>query len=782
MQVRVTLPNDYDRSFWTRSGALHRAAPMLKLYGEYDDRTPVSQDILPSSIPFGPEFIKLWKYDLPRLAHSKGEDVSYVGEYETDPRTWDLDKVDRANTLEELHDATTRGPADAILRTKAPVYQYLAVDPGTGFTKVLGTGSSSTPPNDIANDPMYMGAVRTAGVGEGNYDYSFKDANGKVYKLPGNSVEDVAYQDDDGKWRHKTTHDLLVKEDPVYENNTTQSYGVPRKLTAILNQSGDFSPIFGPIREYRDPDYNWKEDPEGHGARITDFFVPRTNITGKPMLNKKGKKIFVPVPRIQTLPAFNTNNPEWQEVFDDYNETGDENALLENIKNVMDMHSKPLAKYDFDRWGVAPRFADWDGTIAVVPHKNQDINDPNEYDFDEVPYDYNVRELKLADKGYLPELNLPEGTKHSYIDPITRAQKFPYGSHFTLRELLHQYARDKQAAALEEDIDSITPLLASDKYYQERVGDKVSKKIQKALDQKLKAIKQGKTKQYSIVGLDNKKGAITSGQLNQARKNAIANLYKTPGQRANAIALNKRTPEDFQQLDDMLAYYGVDNSQEGVKDVAANIDPEAFRTLAYDFEADPDAPEGVILHQRKFMDYMPDVLSAYKAKKGGYSPQKMGSNASVAAAGLGGKKDDVYVATYKKNEVGEPEKVSEQVTTPEAPAPVASPEDKSKEETVARTRSVLATLDHRIELAKQREAENTKRGLSNTTNLSKLVALRQAIAKSGDADKTLADMGYDDVPKIKDYTKGAPKPKTSVSTLGHAPVNANVVSALEDLR
>ena len=95
---------------------------------------------------------------------------------------------------------------------------------------------------------------------------------------------------------------------------------------------------------------------------------------------------------------------------------------------------------------------------------------------------------------------------------------------------------------------------------------------------------------------------------------------------------------------------------------------------------------------------------------------------------------------------------------------------------------MLATLDHRIELAKQREVENTKRGLSNTTNLSKLVALRQAIAKSGDADKTLAAMGYDDVPKIKDRTKSAPKPKTSVSTLGHSPVNANVVSALEDLR
>jgi hypothetical protein len=142
------------------------------------------------------------------------------------------------------------------------------------------------------------------------------------------------------------------------------------RLTNILRESMDFSPLFGGNVPYRD---------EENEKAISDVWIPIKDANGNPKLNKEGKPIWIPAPKIRELPIYNFNHPMWQQ---------DPKAAWDMLKGYNDTAlgvegDNPILHWI--RWGDTPVYANIKGEI-----ERTSTGEPRKYE-------YAFENSKLAD-------------------------------------------------------------------------------------------------------------------------------------------------------------------------------------------------------------------------------------------------------------------------------------------------------------------------------------------------------------------------------------------------
>lgn len=166
----------------------------------------------------------------------------------------------------------------------------------------------------------------------------------------------------------------LLADAPSPHGSNTRS----QVLTNILNDSWDFSPLLGPLYQYKDMEYDAANDLEEKGPRPTDHWVPRIDPkTGEFMRRDDGSIIFVPIPLVQSLPIYNFKHPKWEE----------------NPYEAWDMIKDPKTAMDWKLWNKAPSFADYTGKASRTDKKEKLR-----------PMDYLLYNMKLAERpGYFED-------------------------------------------------------------------------------------------------------------------------------------------------------------------------------------------------------------------------------------------------------------------------------------------------------------------------------------------------------------------------------------------
>ena len=299
---------------------------------------------LPKYVDFGPDLYRLLKHTLPSAAARLNENLKYKGVVPNKPlQPHDLyayygygDAGPSAKVNEPLSDAMS----------PAAGYHFAREQKGPRL-RLLGYGETPTPANRNAFGVDY--------AGQPNYKYSEK----------------------------------LLKDSPLEHASKSAI------LTNILNYSNDFSPLFSPLYNYVDTTYDPKNDPQKHGPRPTDRWIPRFDKLGHPIMRADGTQVYMPVPLVQNLPFYNFNSPMWEDE--------------DNAKLLWDKFQKSFDPTDFADWGETPVYANYDG--MPMGHF-----DDRTQEFINKALDYPLFNLKLAnDAGYFefaPELKAKAHEKY----------------------------------------------------------------------------------------------------------------------------------------------------------------------------------------------------------------------------------------------------------------------------------------------------------------------------------------------------------------------------------
>lgn len=312
----------YGRAYNGSKGFV-KASPTFDIEA-FDDAGNKIMDPYPSKVKFGPEMYQLLKKILPGIAASHNEDLHYIGDVE----------VQRQGRLKQ-----------------PPKYMYY--------------GLGKNPFTNTEND----------GIGIIGYGDTETPAEESGTPTPG------------------FLYSMLNKEMPV--RTPKGSISRSEVLTNILNDSQDFSPLLAPMYDYTDLSYDprlktdrqlVKEElarrkggnisdflntPKAittdeindfiskYNPRITDNLVPRIDPkTGKPMVRPDGRRVFIPIPLVQDMPIYNFNHSMWEK---------DPEAAW----NLVNEQTKDY----WEKWGNAPRYADYTGLTAIDDDYNPKMRD-----------------------------------------------------------------------------------------------------------------------------------------------------------------------------------------------------------------------------------------------------------------------------------------------------------------------------------------------------------------------------------------------------------------------
>lgn len=299
---------------------------------------------LPKYVEFGPELYRFMQHTLPSVAARLNEDLRYKGVV---PQ-----KKFNPHDLYAYYGYGDAGSSaivnEPLSSSASPVAGYHFANSQKGpKLRLLGYGETPSPANRNAFGLDY--------AGNPNFKYSEK----------------------------------LLKDSPMEHASKSAI------LTSILNDSKDFNPLFGPLYNYVDTLYDPDNDPQKHGPRPTDRWIPRVDKLGHPILRADGSQVHMPVPLVQNLPFYNFNSSMWKDE--------------DRAKALWDKFQKEFNPIDFDDWGETPVYAKYDGTS--MGHFNDKTNE-----FVYQPLDYPIYNLKLANTaGYFefaPELKAKAHEKY----------------------------------------------------------------------------------------------------------------------------------------------------------------------------------------------------------------------------------------------------------------------------------------------------------------------------------------------------------------------------------
>lgn len=255
-------------------------------------------------------------------------------------------------------------------------------------------------------------------------------------------------------------------------------------LTNILNDSEDFSQLFGNRLAFKDPDYPWDQDPEGkqllsfkngkwYGPRFTDVWIPRLDENGRVKRKEDGTMDVMPVPRVASLPIYNFRHPMW----------------LDDPEKAWTMLDDPKALRDWRSWGVAPTYADYTGKVSRT--KKGDIR----------PMDYMLNNLKLADKG-------------GYFLDFVEEHGGPKAVHDMFREYTSDAKIAKRLAAIEEEADKME-------------ADMTPEDKKRALESQAAWANKNKGGNSIVIKSNDTYKLKTQAERNLDRKNFIKNMFST---------------------------------------------------------------------------------------------------------------------------------------------------------------------------------------------------------------------------------------------------------------
>jgi len=312
MKVRFHLPYDYPK--FDPSKDYQANAPVFDISATDDDGNPIPE--LSRRIPFGPELYDFIKRKLPAMAGHYGVPI-LIGDVGERP----ILNPEAAKHLPK-YAYFGYGPLNSLLnKTSEPYY------PGTVNLMAFSDKELPTGPGQkyLYARPTIAGTNATV-FGEGAV-LSPEAAKG-------------VFGTDLTKERAMTRAAERVRDAAMKKSD---------RLTNILRESMDFSPLFGGNVPYRD-----ESDPKA----ISDVWVPVKNPDGSWKLREDGSRVFMPVPKVRELPIYNFNHPMWQQ---------DPKAAWGMLKGYNDTAlgvegDNPILHWI--RWGESPVYANMKGEIA----------------------------------------------------------------------------------------------------------------------------------------------------------------------------------------------------------------------------------------------------------------------------------------------------------------------------------------------------------------------------------------------------------------------------------
>ena len=432
MRVLVSMPKDWGRSYLGR-GKFVKSAPVFDVTA-FDDNGNRINDMFPSKVPFGPGMYDLLYKHLPSVASNLNEDITYEGFVPRRNKTKDRyayygygNTPDNGGVKENTQGIGIIGYGDTELPENMAQFGYdYAGNPNYKYSELMDVAPNFSDRNsdiltNILNDsrdfspllaPLYpyedptydprindekiplkerMKYARDAmakrkGLEAFDYDPTSVEGNsadsmsvtdaGKVFIDPDTRglsfpVTSTALLDD-GEGRSAGTSNMAPKAvisgvSPKTAGDTKTVYG---KRDNAVGRFGDLNTV-------DIPDEDVVKFMADYYASPTDNWVPRLDpVTREIIRDENGRMKKMPAPLTMGMPIYNFNHPMWQE---------DPEAAWNMVNDFQ-------SAMNWDRFGTAPKFAEYDGTTSMTPGGKIRV------------MDYPLAIRKQAEKeGYFPE-------------------------------------------------------------------------------------------------------------------------------------------------------------------------------------------------------------------------------------------------------------------------------------------------------------------------------------------------------------------------------------------
>lgn len=299
--------------------------------------------------------------------------------------------------------------------------------------------------------------------------------------------------------------------------------GLLNRLSNVLNDSHDFSPVLAAPYDWYD--YDWYKLPEESrkypSPRPSPLWTPIIDKeTGMPKINPKTGKIKMrPIPDVPSLPTLNYHHP----IID----SADPNTYT----TLPDAFNEPGDEYDWEKWGIAPTYADMTGqTKRSKPTKRQPDPEPLEYD-------YMYENLKRAQK------------ENAYDGDIAKSGYFvgsPYEDSRAARDRMLRYKGiDAEKKAMQDEINML------EKEQMARHNSALHKAERDAIIQNKKNEMQGVNSNYQITVKGGEAKAVPMRDLTMQIRKMVDRPFKRPDmmpKAAKAIADAKISDTERQAI------------------------------------------------------------------------------------------------------------------------------------------------------------------------------------------------------------------------------------------
>jgi len=493
MRVLVTMPSNWGRSYLGK-GKFVKSAPVFKIVA-FDRNGNRINDRFPSEVPFGPGMYDLLYKHLPSVASNLNEDITYEGY--VPKRTKSKEKYayygygntpDNGGVKENTQGIGIIGYGDTELPKNMAEFGYdYAGNPNYKYSELMDVAPNFSDRNsevltNILNesrdfspllaplypyaDPTYDPRINDEKIPLKERMKYARDVMAKRKGLEafdydptsveGNSADGMSVTDAGKVFVDPDTHGLSfpITSTALLDNGEGRSAGMsnmaPKAVISGVSPktAGDGKTVYGKrnnaVGRFGEfdttvdiPDEDVVKFMSTYSASPTDHWVPRIDpVTHELIRDENGRMKKMPVPLTMGMPIYNFNHPMWQR---------DPEAAW----NMIDSFESAM---DFDKYGVAPKYADYKGNISATEGGKARV------------MDYPLAIRKQAEtEGYFPEFDL--GSNHNKLRDVVDARKqegrkaarevIADESHKeTLRE---RFRKQHEAEARKQAVDKFAP-------------------------------------------------------------------------------------------------------------------------------------------------------------------------------------------------------------------------------------------------------------------------------------------------------------------------------------
>ncbi len=408
MRVLVSMPKDWGRSYLGR-GKFVKSAPVFDVTA-FDDNGNRINDMFPSKVPFGPGMYDLLYKHLPSVASNLNEDITYEGFVPRRNKTKDRyayygygNTPDNGGIKENTQGIGIIGYGDTELPENMAQFGYdYAGNPNYKYSELMDVAPNFSNRNsdvltNILNDsrdfspllaPLYPYAdptydprindetiplkkrmeyardvmAKRRGLEAFDYDtaenvknyssgFDMKDKGTRQLDSEHGVPSPVVSQSllDDGEARNMLRKNDMAPVKSIEGNAFVHDSNIKKKYGKVNNAVGRFGELDTTVDI---PDEEVVKFMSNYYASPTDHWVPRLDpVTREIIRDENGKMKKMPAPLTMGMPIYNFNHPMWQE---------DPEAAWNMINDFQ-------SAMNWDRFGTAPKYAEYDGTTSMTP-------------------------------------------------------------------------------------------------------------------------------------------------------------------------------------------------------------------------------------------------------------------------------------------------------------------------------------------------------------------------------------------------------------------------------